>query len=142
MPTPLHKKSTTDEIRNRFDGDVDQFLQLETGQTATIDAPLSMQLITNAAVALTSPINSVLDIGCGAGNNTLKLRQVLGKDFAVDLLDLSQPMLTRASQRVAEINHGSIKPVLGDFRDAQLDPNSYDVIFAAAVLHHLRDDTD
>jgi tRNA (cmo5U34)-methyltransferase len=30
----------------------------------------------------------------------------------------------------------------GDFRDADLPTESYDVIFAAAVLHHLRDDED
>ncbi len=76
--TRLEDKSTTDEIRARFDGDVERFSQLETGQTATIDAPLAMELITRAAVASTAPIRRVLDIGCGGGNNTIKLRQVLG----------------------------------------------------------------
>ena len=65
---------------------------LETGQSATIDAPLSMELITQAAVASTATIRRVLDVGCGAGNNTLKLRQACGHDFDVDLLDLSEPM--------------------------------------------------
>ena len=93
-------KSTTGEIAERFDGDVERFSNLETGQSATIDASLSMQLITEAAVRLTPNIERVLDIGCGAGNNTLKLRQVYGKRFASDLLDLSGPMLVRAQQRV------------------------------------------
>ena len=142
MATPLDGKSTTDEIRDRFDTDVERFSHLESGQTATIDAPLAMQLVANAAVACTTPIRRILDIGCGAGNKTLALRQALGKDFTADLLDLSQPMLVRAAERVAEINNGEVNTIAGDFRDADIEPGSYNVVLAAAVLHHLRDDAD
>ncbi len=142
MPTPLHQKSTLDEIRSRFNDDVERFSQLETGQTATIDAPLVMELISHAAIRSTPSITCVLDIGCGAGNNTLKLRQELGKDFSADLLDLSLPMLTRAAERLAKINDGEIHTVAADFQTVDLEPSSYDVILAAAVLHHLRDDAD
>jgi len=138
----LQHKSTIDEIRTRFDGDVERFTELETGQSATIDAPLAMSLITHAAVSCTVPIERVLDIGCGAGNNTLKLREVLGHDFHADLLDLSEPMLKRAASRVTKVNHGSVCTIACDFRDANLVSGSYSVILAAAVLHHLRDDQD
>lgn len=93
MQTPTNKKATIEEIRERFDNDVERFSKLETGQSATIDAPLAMELITQAAVASTPNIRRVLDIGCGAGNNTIKLRQIYGRDFDADLLDLSEPML-------------------------------------------------
>ena len=142
MVTPLEQKSTINEIRARFDEDVDRFSNLDTGQSATMDAPLAMELITQAAIAATPSIQRVLDLGCGAGNNTLKLRQSLGTDFAVTLLDLSQPMLSRAQQRVSEINQGTIETIAEDFRSASLEFGSYDVILAAAVLHHLRDDCD
>ena len=142
MPTPLANKSTVAQIRERFDKDVERFSQLETGQAATVDAPLAMELITTAAVQSTAPINRILDVGCGAGNNTLRLRQLLDKDIAVDLVDLSQPMLTRAAQRISGINAGAIKVICSDFRDAELESYSYDVVLAAAVLHHLRDDAD
>lgn len=142
MATPIDKKSSIAEIRERFDNDVERFSNVETGQSATIDAPLAMELITSAAVATTSPIRHVLDIGCGAGNNTIRLRQTLDEDFAVDLLDLSQPMLERAEARVAHSNGGPIKAIAGDFRDAELPEGGYDVILAAAVFHHLRDDDD
>lgn len=135
-------KSTTDEITARFDADVERFSNLDTGQSATIDAPLSMQLITEAAVRLTSKIERVLDIGCGAGNNTLKLRQVYGKPFASDLLDLSAPMLERAKQRVSDAGIDAVTTWHRDLREADLPKVSYDVVLAAAVLHHLRDDED
>lgn len=142
MNTPLDSKSSTSEIRARFDNDVERFSNLQTGQSATIDAPLSMDLITSAAVSTTSRISRVLDIGCGAGNNTIKLRQALDSDFDADLLDLSQPMLDRAADRVRQINGGKINAIHADIRDADLPDGSYDVILAAAVLHHLRDETD
>lgn len=142
MSTPLHDKSTLDQIRDRFDHDVERFSKLETGQTATQDAPLAMRLITQAAVRSTKPIRRVLDIGCGAGNNTLKLREVAGHDFQVDLLDLSLPMLQRAGERVAAVNAAPILMIHDDFRQADLGQETYDVILAAAVLHHLRDDND
>jgi tRNA (cmo5U34)-methyltransferase len=136
--TPLSKKSSVEAIRARFEADVERFSQLERGQTATMDAALSLQLISQAALASTHPIRRVLDVGCGAGNYTLKLRQELGSDFDVDLLDLSPKMLARAAQRVGAAVKGSVRLIEADFRQASLQNGSYDVILAGAVFHHLR----
>ncbi|GAB5517551.1 class I SAM-dependent methyltransferase [Rhodopirellula baltica] len=135
-------KSTIADIETRFDSDVDRFSNLETGQSATIDASLSMHLITEAAVRVTPEINRVLDIGCGAGNNTLKLKEIYGNSFASDLLDLSRPMLDRANERVRKAGIDTVQLWQFDFRQADLPTESYDVILAAAVLHHLRDNAD
>ncbi len=135
-----HKSSVT-QIKERFDNDVERFSNLETGQSATIDAPLAMELITQAAFHSTKNIKMVLDIGCGAGNNTIKLSQY-ASPFDCDLVDLSLPMLEKAKERILEVNKGMIKIYQGDFRTIDLPENKYDVILAAAVLHHLRDDKD
>ena len=55
-------KSTPDEIRARFDLDVERFANLETGQSATIDAPLVLELITQAAM-VTRPGGRIAVIG-------------------------------------------------------------------------------
>jgi tRNA (cmo5U34)-methyltransferase len=140
MSVSFENKSTIEDIRNRFDNDVERFSNLETGQAATIDAPLSMELITRAAVSCTPRIRRTLDIGCGAGNNTLKLLQL--ESFDCDLVDLSLPMLERARERIAAVSSGKIGTFQGDFRTLNLPEGGYDVILAAAVLHHLRDDND
>jgi tRNA (cmo5U34)-methyltransferase len=141
MSIPFENKSTLKDIRERFDNDVDRFSNLETGQAATIDAPLAMELISQAAVSCTVKIRRVLDIGCGAGNNTMKLLQ-LASPFDCDLIDLSRPMLERAHSRIAAVNSGKIRTFHGDFRTLDLPEQGYDVILAAAVLHHLRDNQD
>jgi tRNA (cmo5U34)-methyltransferase len=138
MKTPLDRKSTTAKIRERFDKDVERFANLETGQTATIDAPLAMELITQAAISATPSIKRTLDIGCGAGNNTIKLRREYGRDFDCDLCELSEPMLQKARERLSCETKGAIRVFHNDIRDLPLPEGGYDVILAAAVLHHLR----
>jgi len=134
-------KSSAEEIRQRFDNDVERFSNLEIGQTTTIDAPLMMTLATQAAAAATPHATHLLDVGCGAGNYSLKLLQLL-PDLNVTLLDLSQPMLDRAVDRIRAIRNGEIMTLQADIREASLGTNHFDVILAAAVLHHLRGDAE
>src|SRR5438093_12300307 len=112
-------KSTVEEIRRRFDADVERFSNLETGQSATVDAPLAMALVAEAAAATTPHARHVLDVGCGAGNYTLKLLESL-PNLDATLIDLSQPMLDRASERVRRATAGAITTVRGDIREVQI----------------------
>src|SRR5208337_2328306 len=94
-------KSTVNEIRQRFDADVERFSNLDTGQSATVDAPLALALVAQAAAVSTPHASRVLDVGCGAGNYTLKLLEQL-PNLDVTLIDLSRPMLDRATARVRQ----------------------------------------
>lgn len=49
-------------------------------------------------------------------------------------------MLDRAAQRVGQATTGSVTTVQGDIREVELATGGYDIVLAAAVLHHLRDD--
>jgi tRNA (cmo5U34)-methyltransferase len=134
-------KSTVEQIRARFDEDVERFANLETGQSSTVDAPLALDLITQAAAATNPAAARVLDIGCGAGNYTLKLLGLLpGLD--VTLVDLSAPMLERAVQRIGPAAAGQITAVQADIRALALGEARFDIIMAAAVFHHLRSDEE
>lgn len=135
------KKSTVTEIRERFDNEVERFSNLETGQVATIDAQLSLELLTSTAKAIKPDACHILDLGCGAGNYTLKMLSKI-PNLDCTLIDLSQNMLDKAQQRVSEITTGKIDLIQGDIRDIDLPKNHFDIILAGAVLHHLREDSD
>ena len=130
-------KSSVEEIRARFDNDVERFSNLETGQSATIDSPLGLDLVTEAAARVTPHATAVLDIGCGAGNYTLKLLERL-PDLAVTLIDLSRPMLDRAAARIGR----PVETLQGDIRDLDIGVNRFDIAMGAAVFHHLRTDEE
>ena len=80
-------KSTVEEIRARLDNDVERLSNLDTGQSATIDAPLALELIAEAAATTTPQARRLLDVGCGAGNYSLKLLHALPA-LDVTLVDL------------------------------------------------------
>lgn len=134
-------KSTVEEIRRRFDADVERFSNLDTGQSATVDAPLAMALVAEAAAATTPHARHVLDVGCGAGNYTLKLLERL-PNLDATLIDLSRPMLDRAGERVGRATAGRITTIQGDIREVTLPDGQFDIVLAAAVLHHLRTDDE
>jgi tRNA (cmo5U34)-methyltransferase len=134
-------KSTIEEIRQRFDNDVERFSDLETGQVTTIDAKISLELITRAAAKIVPEAENLLDIGCGAGNYTLKMLSEI-PDMNCTLSDLSLSMLERASERVTGNTSGKVEIIHGDIRTVILEEGKFDIILAGAVLHHLRDDHD
>lgn len=135
-------KSTPEEIRARFDRDVERFSNLETGQSATMDAPLALELIAGAVAATTPRAARLIDIGCGAGNYSLKLHAAVPSIEEITLIDLSRPMLDRAVERLTVAGVRSLHPVQGDIRDVPLEESWADAAVAAAVFHHLRADAE
>jgi tRNA (cmo5U34)-methyltransferase len=135
------KKSTTAEIRERFDNEVERFANLETGQVATMDAQISLELLTAAAKAIQPNATTVLDLGCGAGNYTLKMLSKV-PNLDCTLVDLSPNMLERAKERVSDATTRKVTTIEGDIRDIELQKNHFDIILAGDVLHHLREDAD
>jgi tRNA (cmo5U34)-methyltransferase len=141
MNIDYSQKSTNEEIRARFDQDVERFSNLETGQANIIDAALTMDLCTEAAKYSNPDARELLDIGCGAGNYTLKMLSKV-PDLNCTLNDLSMPMLERAKERIAAHTSGNITLVQNDMRNLDLPDEHFDIVLAAATLHHLRDDAD
>ena len=137
----MRNKSTVEQIRERFDNDVERFSSLEAGHVAAVDSTLSLELVTESARRLCPEAEELLDIGCGAGNFTLKMLSKL-PGLNCTLLDLSKPMLEKAEQRVAPATKGRVKTLQGDIRETELAEDFYDIVLAGAVLHHLRDDAE
>ena len=76
---------------------------------------------------------TVLDYGCGSGENTVLLAQRGGKVIGVDI---SPELLGVAEKRLAA--HALTADLrVGSAHDLPLEANSVDVVFGMAILHHL-----
>src|SRR6185436_14122891 len=118
------------------DADVERFSQLATGQQAAMDAQVILDVVAHSAACHVRPHGQLLDLGCGAGNFTLRvLKEVSPLDCV--LVDLSGPMLERAELRVKTATSGSIQTIQSDIRALALKSESFDIILAGQVFHHL-----
>ncbi len=95
---------------------------------ATLDRQMSLitdRLFTRAAVR---PGERVIDVGCGAGATTIRLGRAVGATGAVLGVDISEPMLSLATNRAAAVDQ-----VRFERADAQVhgfDAAAYDLAFS------------
>ena len=70
---------------------------------------------------------SVLEIGCGTGAVTLPLAKAVGEHGRVVAVDISEPMLGAARQRVSESGMHNVTLVLGDAQVLALEQAAFDI---------------
>jgi SAM-dependent methyltransferase len=70
---------------------------------------------------------SVLEIGCGTGAMTLPIATAVGEDGRVVAVDISEPMLGAARQRVGERGLGNVTLLLGDAQVFDFEPAAFDL---------------
>ena len=131
-PDAPEQKRTVAEIGSYFNGEVERFSDLVRGQASIKDARLMMDLLAETAQVLVPDARNILDIGCGAGNQTLNLLRVF-PDADCTLLDISPAMLKRAGERVGSVAAGRITLVEGDLRTAELPKRKFDIAVAAEL---------
>jgi 2-polyprenyl-3-methyl-5-hydroxy-6-metoxy-1,4-benzoquinol methylase len=80
--------------------------------------------------ALPGSARSALDVGCGEG---LASRELAARGLRVMGIDADAASITRATAQSTE----GVKYVAGDVMTDDLPRAGFDVVFAAAVVHHL-----
>jgi ubiquinone/menaquinone biosynthesis C-methylase UbiE len=84
--------------------------------------------------------DSVLDVGCGSGADTIPLWQLVGKDGHVVGLDYDHKMLTRASvNAVGAKVEKSLFHICADANNLPLESNSFDSCRSERLFQHLQD---
>jgi len=76
----------------------------------------------------------ILDLGCGAGMNTLPIREAF-PDAEIVAMDIAAPMLRYGHARAQSLGVEDIRFVQGEATDTGLEDNSFDLVFTAMVLH-------
>ena len=74
------------------------------------------------------PRESVLEIGCGTGAATVPFAEVVGQRGRVVGVDISEPMLAGARQRLAASGLGNISLLEADAQVYRFEPNHFDLI--------------
>jgi len=102
-----------------------------------LDPPLDTVYPLEYAYALLGNIRgqTVVDFGCGSGENTLVLARRGARVIGVDI----SPDLTELARRRLAINHvtGDVEFIVGSAHDLPIPDNHVDVVFGIAILHHL-----
>jgi SAM-dependent methyltransferase len=140
MPPSLHTWETAEVSRSALEAlqtPPDRLFAEESRVTRYLNPPPDTVYPLEYAYALLGDVRgrTVLDFGCGSGENTLLLAlrgaKVIGVDISADLIAL-------ARRRLA-VNHldGAAEFIVGSAHDLPIAENTIDVVFGMAILHHL-----
>ena len=84
------------------------------------------------------PGMSLLDVGCGPGTLTADLAGHVAPGRVVGI-DVDADVVALAREHIDSSGTPDVELLVGDFREARLEPGSFHVVHAHQVLQHLRD---
>ena len=99
-------------------------------------APFTRRLLARAGI---EPGMRVLDVGCGPGDVSLLLSEMVGTDGSVVGVERDEQALTRARQRAVDSDIENVEFALGDFRDIELAGDPFDALVGRLVLMYQGD---
>ncbi len=97
--------------------------------------PPSEALLTEAGL---KPGMRVAEIGCGSGNMTCWMAQMVGPSGHVTGVDASEESLEQARKQAQARRLGNVDLVRGDVNQLSLPADSFDLVYCRFVLMHQR----
>lgn len=79
---------------------------------------------------------TVIDIGCGSGQLTLRVAPLVERVIGIDV---SQAMIDLLLRNAAAANLTNVEGIAVPIEHLQIEPSSVDLVISNYVLHHLRD---
>lgn len=137
---------TDDDVR-RIIHDAYEKAQPSTAVAETLYTPAELAMLPPGAVALAVGVNhpvrhaelvrgeTVLDVGCGAGIDTLLAAHAVGPQGRVVGLDMTPAMLDRARRHVAEAGVDNVELREGVMEALPFVDVSFDVVVSNGVLN-------
>ena len=101
--------------------------------------PFTRRLLARAGV---KPGMRVLDVGCGPGDVTFLVSELVGSDGSVVGVERDERAVTAARQRAADAGVSNVQFVCGDFREVELDGGPFDALVGRFVLLYQADPAD
>src|SRR6266852_3284206 len=91
------------------------------------------------SLGVLQPGEHVLDLGCGAGTDTLVAAQMVGSEGSVTGIDMTEEMLAKARASAAEIGATNVELVGGEVESLPFPDASFDVIISNGVIDLIPD---
>src|SRR6266545_1529024 len=85
------------------------------------------------------PGERVLDLGCGAGTDSLVAAQMVGPEGRVTGIDMTPQMLAKARAAAAELGAGNVEFVDGEVEQLPFPDASFDVVISNGVIDLIPD---
>lgn len=79
----------------------------------------------------------VLDFGAGSGSDLSMHLAENARSYTA--IDLAQTAVDNMNERLGSLGFSNARAVRGDILESALPAQSFDVVYAAAVLHHFKD---
>ncbi|MFA3781567.1 arsenite methyltransferase [Melioribacteraceae bacterium 4301-Me] len=83
--------------------------------------------------------DTVVDLGCGAGNDVFIARSIVGEEGKVIGIDMTEEMIKKAKSNNLKIGYDNVEFKLGDIEDIPLPDNIADVVVSNCVLNLVPD---
>jgi ubiquinone/menaquinone biosynthesis C-methylase UbiE len=81
----------------------------------------------------------VMDVGCGPGDVTFLVHELVGASGSVVGVERDEPAVAAGRLRAADAGHHNVEFVCGDFRDVEIDGGQFDALVGRFVLMYQAD---
>jgi ubiquinone/menaquinone biosynthesis C-methylase UbiE len=101
--------------------------------------PFTRRLLQRAGL---EPGMRVLDVGCGPGDVTFLVRELVGGDGSVVGVERDEQAVAAGRRRTADAGHRNVEFLCGDFRELEIDSGPFDALVGRFVLLYQADPVD
>lgn len=115
------------EIEKRYTGLAEENCCLSCGSAINYSKP--------------KPGEVCVDLGCGRGNDVLKMANEVGQDGKVYGLDISEGMLNKAKKTAEKLDIKNAAFIKSELEKIPLESNSVDLVISNCTINHADDKT-
>ena len=80
-----------------------------------------------------------VDLGCGRGNDVIRLSEIVGEKGFVYGIDISEGMIEKARKNIAKFGVENAEIKFADIEDLPLEDDSVDLFISNCVINHASD---
>ena len=109
------------------------------GRQSELHQPFTRRLLQRAGI---EPGMRVLDVGCGPGDVSFLVSELVGAEGSVVGVERDEQAVATAGRRAAKSGLGNVEFVCGDFREVEIDGGPFDALVGRFVLMYQADPAD